>query len=101
MHHVLLGLALGMLAGIIAVGLMMPMSFPSKRTAMMAAFISRFSIGFLTANSSLPINPIIIGLGIGFVLSVPDALVTKAYTPILVIGAILGGLCGIAVGIYG
>ena len=97
MNHITLGLVLGVLAGAIVVALMMPMTFPDKRAALSAAFVSRFSIGFLTANTALPVNPVIVGLGIGLVLSIPDALVTKAYAPILIIGTVLGGLCGAAV----
>ena len=97
MNHIILGVGLGVVAGAIVVGLMMPMTFPDKRAALMAAFVSRFSIGFLTANVVLPISPPIVGLGIGLVLSVPDALITKAYAPVLIIGTVLGGLCGLGV----
>jgi hypothetical protein len=101
MNHVTLGLLLGLAAGVIVVALMMPMTFPEKRTALTAAFVSRFSIGFLTANTILPINPIATGVIIGVLLSIPDALITKTYVPILVIGTILGALCGGAVWFWG
>lgn len=97
MNHIILGIGLGVVAGAIVVGLMMPMAFPDKRAALMAAFVSRFSIGFLTANTALPVSPIVVGLGIGLVLSIPDALITKAYAPILIMGTVLGGLCGVGV----
>lgn len=101
MNHVTLGIFLGLAAGIVAVALMMPMTFADKRTALIAAFVSRFSIGFLTANTILPIHPIAAGLIIGLLLSVPDALITKAYVPILVVGTALGALCGAAVWYWG
>ena len=97
MNHLALGLLLGLAAGVAVVVLMMPMAFPDKRAALTAAFVSRFSIGFLTANVALPLHPIAIGAVLGFVLSLPDALVTKAYAPILVIGTVLGSLCGAGV----
>jgi hypothetical protein len=101
MNHVVLGVILGILAVSIVVGLMMPMTFPDRRAALSAAFVSRFSIGFVTANIALPLFPIITGLLIGLLLSIPDALITKAYAPVLIIGTILGGLCGVAVLFFG
>lgn len=97
MNQIALGVMLGLLAGVTVVLLMLPMSFPDKRAALTAAFVSRFSIGFLTANTALPFHPIAVGAGIGLLLSIPDALITKAYVPILVIGTIIGALCGTAV----
>lgn len=101
MDRVALGILLGLTAGVIVVALMMPMTFPDKRTALTAAFVSRFSIGFLTANTVLPIHPIAAGTIIGLLLSIPDALITKAYVPFLVIGTVLGALCGGAVLVWG
>jgi hypothetical protein len=101
MNHVTLGLLLGLAAGVVVVALMIPMPFPDKRAALTAAFVSRFSIGFLTANVALPVHPIAIGVGLGLVLSLPDALVTKAYAPILIIGTVLGGLCGAGLMLFG
>lgn len=97
MDHLTLGVALGLASGVIVVALMMPMSFPDKRAALSAAFVSRFSIGLLTANTVLPLHPIASGAVIGLLLSIPDALVTKAYAPILIIGTVLGAMCGAAV----
>jgi len=97
MNHIVLGVGLGVVAGGIVVALMMPMAFADKRAALTAAFVSRFSIGFLTANVALSISPIIVGLSIGLVLSIPDALITKAYAPILIMGTVLGGFCGVGV----
>lgn len=81
----------GFIFGAIAVGLMLPMSFPDKRTALLAAFASRFAIGFTIGCVELPWVGWLIGLLFGFLLSIPDALVTKAYAPIIIVGS-LGGL---------
>ena len=70
---------------------MLPMSFPDKRTALLAAFFSRFGIGFIIPLVQLPWPGWLLGLVIGLLLSVPDAIITKAYVPILMSGA-LGGL---------
>ena len=101
MEHLLLGILLGLAAGVVVVAVMMPMSFPDKKAALTAAFISRFSIGFLTANTVLPFHPILTGAIIGLLLSIPDAIVTKAYVPIIVIGTVLGAACGWAVLFWG
>lgn len=86
------GLLSGLIFGAVSVGMMLPMSFPDKRTALLAAFFSRFGIGLVIALVQLPSWPgWLIGLVFGLLLSLPDALVTKAYAPILIVGA-LGGL---------
>jgi hypothetical protein len=38
---------------------------------------------------------------IGFLMSLPDAIITKAYAPILVIGTVGGALIGFIVGKWG
>jgi hypothetical protein len=73
MHPTALSLISGVAFGAVAVALMLPMSFPNKRTALFAAFASRFA-------------------------SLPDAIVTKAYVPILIIGVLGGALIGFIAG---
>jgi len=94
MNRAILGLLLGLGAGIADVLLMLPMKFPDKPTALAGAFFSRFAIGFLAANVRLPIHPALAGLVVGLLISVPDAIITKAYVPILVTGMIFGALAG-------
>lgn len=100
MNHIILGILLGAVAGAIVVAMMIPMPFQDKRAALAAAFVNRFAIGFLTANTLVPVTPILAGAVIGLVLSIPDALITKAYLPILVIGPVLGALCGAVVMVW-
>ena len=88
------GLISGLIFGLISVGLMLPMSFPDKRTALLAAFASRFGIGLVVACVSLPWAGWVIGLVFGVLLSLPDAIVTKAYLPLLLVGAIGGTIIG-------
>ncbi len=71
----------GLIFGAVAVGLMLPMQFPDKKTALLAAFASRFAIGFTIGCLQLPWPGWLIGLVFGFLLSVPEAVVTKAYAP--------------------
>ncbi|MES2306502.1 MAG: hypothetical protein V4558_13420 [Gemmatimonadota bacterium] len=86
-----LGLICGTLFGVLAVAMMLPMNFPDKRAALLAAFIDRFAIGFVICVVVLPWPPWVTGLSLGLLLSAPSAIVTKAWRPILAIGA-LGGM---------
>jgi len=88
------GLLSGLIFGAIAVGMMLPMSFPDKTTALLAAFFSRFGIGLVIALVQLPWPGWLIGLVFGLLLSLPDAIVTKAYAPILIVGAVGGLIIG-------
>src|SRR5438105_8722978 len=92
MSKVVLGVIAGLLFGVLDVGLMLPMSFPDKTTALLGAFTSRFAIGFVIACVQLPSWPgWLVGLLFGLLISLPDAIITDKYVPILVLGAI-GGL---------
>ena len=92
MSRLAVGLICGLIFGTVDVALMLPMSFPDKRTALLAAFLSRFGIGLVIPLVNLPTWPgWLVGVTFGVLLSLPDAIVTKAYVPILIGGAI-GGL---------
>jgi len=85
------GLISGFIFGAASVAMMLPMSFPDKRTALLAAFINRFAIGLVVGCVTLPDWPgWAVGLLFALLLSLPAALITKAYAPILIIGAIGG-----------
>ena len=89
------GIISGIAFGAVSVGLMLPLSFPDKRAALLAAFCSRFAIGFVIACVQLPSWPgWAIGLIFGFLLSLPDAIITKTYVPVLVVGSIGGLIIG-------
>jgi hypothetical protein len=86
------GLISGLIFGVVTVAMMLPMQFPGgKTTALVAAFISRFGIGLVIGCVQLPWPGWIIGIAFGLLLSIPSALITKAYAPIMIIGA-AGGL---------
>jgi len=78
MPRVTLGVILGLSIGIVDVLLMLPLSFPDKRTALLAAFSSRFSLGFFAATINVRMSPITAGVLVGLLTSIPDAIVTKA-----------------------
>src|SRR5437016_10692133 len=94
MSSVAFGLLAGVIFGAIDVALMIPMTFPDKRTAMLAAFASRFAIGFLIGVTRMPLPPWLSGAIVGLLVSIPDAIVTKSYIPILATGIIGGAIIG-------
>jgi hypothetical protein len=100
MNPMLFGLIAGLVFGAVDVVLMIPMAFPDRKTAMIGAFLSRFAIGFLIPLVKMPLPPVAIGGLVGLLVSLPDAVITKAYAPILATG-LLGGLAiGWAAGRY-
>ena len=98
MNPVIFGLLAGLVFGAIDVALMLPMAFPDKKTALLAAFASRFAIGFLIPLVKMPIPPWAVGAVVGLLISVPDAIITKAYAPILISGLVGGLVIGWASG---
>jgi hypothetical protein len=94
MNPVLVGLIAGLLFGAVDVAIMLPMDFPDKKTALIGAFLSRFAIGFLIPLVKMPLPPVLIGALVGLLVSLPDAVITKAYIPILASGIIGGALIG-------
>lgn len=99
MNNITLGIILGLAFGIIDVLIMIPLKYKNKRKqieAMSAAFIERFMIGFLVPNINLFIHPVITGLLLGLGLSLPSAIITRAYAPIVGTGILGGILIGLA-----
>ena len=101
MSRVYLGVLCGLVFGGLDTALMIPLSFPDKRAAMLGAFIARFGLGFVICNIRLPWPSWAVGLLLGILLSLPDAFITKAMAPILGSGAIGGLVIGWVAGRYG
>ena len=97
MSRIALATLCGVAFGAIAVATMLPLSFPDKRAALTAAFIDRFAIGFVIGVADLPWPGWCTGLFVGLLLSVPSAIITKAWAPILGLGAIGGVIIGLVV----
>ncbi len=94
MNKIIFGIICGLAFGVIDVLIMIPLKVEDKRKkkeAMVGAFLERFMIGFLIPNVGLGISPIFVGLIVGFGLSLPTAIITRTYVPIIGIG-IVGGL---------
>ena len=101
MTRVTLGMVLGIVIGVVDVLLMLPLAFPDKRAALLGAFCSRFALGFFTAVVQLPMSPVTTGVVVGVLTSLPDAIITKAYAPIMITGVIFGAIAGFIVGRWG
>jgi hypothetical protein len=94
MSRIYLGVICGVVFGGLDAAMMIPLSFPDKRSALLGAFIARFGLGFVICNVKLPWPGWIVGFVLGILLSLPDAIITKAMVPILVSGAIGGLIIG-------
>jgi hypothetical protein len=93
-NPILFGIVAGLIFGAADVALMIPMKHPDKGTAMLAAFASRFAIGFLIGVTRMPVPGWLRGIIVGVLISIPDAIVTKAYVPIMATGVIGGAIIG-------
>ena len=87
-----------MIIGAVDVALMLPLSFPDKRAALLGAFCARFALGFFAATVRLPLSPILAGILVAILTSLPDAIITKAYLPIIATGVVFGAIAGRIVG---
>ena len=94
MNPILFGVIAGLIFGAADVALMIPMKHPDKGTAMLGAFASRFAIGFIIGVTRMPVPGWLRGIIIGVLISIPDAIVTKAYIPIMATGIIGGAIIG-------
>ena len=108
MHRLALGLLAGVIYGALSAASMLPLPFPDKRAALLGAFLNRFAIGVVIGAvigapqvDALRLPPWAIGLAAGLLLSAADAVITKAYAPILVLGAAGGAIIGWIVGRFG
>jgi hypothetical protein len=99
--RLLLGAVCGLVYGALSAASMLPLEFPDKRAALAGAFLNRFGIGFVIGAARLPLPDWAAGLVFGLLLSLPDAIITKAYAPILVLGAVGGLVIGLIVGRWG
>jgi hypothetical protein len=97
----LFSLIAGLAFGTVSAGSMIKIEAPSprqRREAMAAAFIERFLTGFVIGPvaKGLGANGLLIGVLVGLGLSVPSALITRAYIPIVAMGTVGGLAVGLA-----
>lgn len=98
MSAILTGIISGAAFGAFSVATMIPLKMEERKTAMVGAFADRFAIGFVICNSSLPVAGWLNGLIFGALLSVPSAIITKSWIPIMTFGILGGIVIGVIVG---
>jgi hypothetical protein len=98
----------GIIYGALSAASMLPLTFPDKRAALAGAFINRLTIGVMLGAavgspqvSALGAPTWLVGCVVGLMLSAADAIITKAYAPILIIGGLGGAIIGWIVGRFG
>ena len=97
MSRIKIGLIAGLAFGVLDVIPMFFMDLPDRNIAIIGAFLNRFAIGFLIPNTVLPLPGWFIGLLVALLLSLPDAIITGAYAPILGLGMVGGIVVGFVV----
>jgi hypothetical protein len=95
MSHLTYGVLAGVAFGVLAVLSMLKLTFPDKRSALTAAFLDRFGIGLVIGVVGLSWPSWCVGLVFGVLLSAPSAIITRAWAPIMVIGAVGGLVIGL------
>jgi hypothetical protein len=101
MSKLLLGSICGVVFGGLVVLMMLPMAFPDKQAALTGAFLNRFGVGFVIGAAKLRMPGWAQGIIFGLLLSLPDAIITKAYAPIMVLGIFGGAVIGFIVHRWG
>jgi hypothetical protein len=108
MPRLWLGLLAGVIYGALSAASMLPLEFPDKRAALLGAFLNRLTIGIVIGAAvgapqldALRLPAWVIGLSAGVLLSLADAVITKAYAPIIILGALGGAVIGWLVGRFG
>jgi hypothetical protein len=95
MKEIKKGLVFGFIFALVDALMMVPLDMSDKTLAILGASINRFAIGFLIPVVNLPFAPWLTGLLVGILLSLPDAIITKTYIPIVGIGAVGGLIIGL------
>lgn len=108
MSRLALGIIAGVIYGALSAASMLRLQFPDKRAALLGAFLNRLAIGVVLGAvigapqiDALRLPPWVVGLATGVLLSAADAVITRAYAPILVLGALGGAVIGWLVDRFG
>jgi len=108
MNRLVLGVICGVAWGTLTVLSMLPLSFPDKTAALAGAFFNRFAIGTALGAAigspqlaALNAAPWLIGVVVALLISASDAIITKAYGPVLALGVAGGAIVGFVVGRWG
>ena len=94
MNQIIKGLVAGTIFGMVSIIPMFLMQFEDKTRTIAASFIDRFAIGFHNLQPGTSCSDWLKGGIAGFVLRLPDVIVTGKYAPIPGLGLIGGIVCG-------
>lgn len=92
------GIVSGVAFGLVTVLLMLPLKWNSGRQkleAIVAAAFERFSIGFVVVHLQVVAPCAWNGLVIGLIMSLPSAIITRAYVPVILVGGLGAALIGV------
>lgn len=92
MNKTVIGLLSGVIFGSWSAAMMLPMEFEDKTVALAGAFASRFAIGVIIGLLDRPSWQN--GALVGALVSLPDAIITRSWVPIMSLGTLGGGLIG-------
>lgn len=95
MSPIAYGALAGLVFGTVSVGMMLPMRLENRTIAYLGAFTGRFAVGFLVPLVALPLPMWGTGAVVGLLISISNAIVAGAYTPIILIGTVGGALIGL------
>ena len=101
MSKPVVGGSCGLVFGLVVCLSMLPMQFEDKRAALLGAFTNRFAVGVVIGTSNLPVRSWRKGMLLGSLLSLPEAIITKAWGPIMSLGVLGGGIIGWVVDRWG
>lgn len=94
MSNLVIGTISGIVFGALSAAALVPMSFPGKPSSMLASFINRLGIGIVIGAAALPWPGWWVGLGFGLLLSLPGAINTRNYLPMMAMGGAGGTIIG-------
>jgi hypothetical protein len=97
MTNILKGVIAGTIFGIASIIPMLFIQIKDKEKAMGASFFNRFAIGFIIFNMEIGVAGWLKGGLTGLILSLPAAIISGKYPPIIVLGVIGGIICGLLV----
>src|SRR5690349_15920381 len=97
MTNVLKGVIAGTIFGVVSLIPMFFLKIDEKGKAMVASFVNRFTIGFVIFNMELGIAGWLKGGLAGLFMSLPAAIISGKYPPIIVLGVVGGIICGLMV----
>lgn len=95
MTNMLKGVIAGTIFGIVSLIPMFFIKIDDKPKAMTASFINRFTTGFVIFNMNLGIAGWLSGGLVGLVMSLPPAIISGKYPPIIIPGIAGGIICGL------